>query len=285
MRDNNKREFKLNISKNWNVWLSIIKIKTHGQKIWNLIDFFIITKLFNQFNEFVKSDLNKQQDANFNEKHVKYQIALKRYKQNYKKYERQKKDLAKVTNFILFTINVINIIYIQKMKMHFWNQLKILKTRLAFIIVARNFELEQQYHRLVKGFSNRQSVDQWFDDFMKMYIFDVKIEIIECTNETRVYRDFLLNIEKLAFIFVEMRQILFAALIDHHAIFIKGIDDFRQHMRLKEVQKDTEIAHSHFAFATDDDKLSFKEKRQTFQTCICEFMHWFFEMFLFQQRQ
>ena len=108
---------------------------------------------------------------------------------------------------------------------------------------------------------------------MKMYIFDVKIEIVECTDETRVYRDFLLNIEKLTSIFVEMRQILFAVLIDHHAILIKGIDDFRQHMRLKEVRKNTKFAHSHFAFATDDDKLSFKKKRQISQACICELMH------------
>ena len=112
---------------------------------------------------------------------------------------------------------------------------------------------------------------------MKMYILDVKIEIAECTDETRVYRDFLLGIEKLTSIFVEMRQILFAALIDHHATLIKDIDDFRQHMRLKEARKDTEFAHSHFAFATDDDKSSFKEKRQAPQACICELMHWFFE--------
>ena len=38
-----------------------------------------------------------------------------------------------------------------------------------------------------------------------MYIFDVKTKIIKCINNERVYRDFLLKIEKLIFIFVEMR--------------------------------------------------------------------------------
>ena len=60
-----------------------------------------------------------------------------------------------------------------------------------------------------------------------MYIFSKKIGIIEYTNEKRVYRDFLLNIEKIAFIFVEMCQILFIVLTNYYVIFIIIIDNFR----------------------------------------------------------
>ena len=38
-----------------------------------------------------------------------------------------------------------------------------------------------------------------------MYIFNVKTKIIKCINDKRVYHDFLLKIEKLTFIFVEIR--------------------------------------------------------------------------------
>ena len=61
---------------------------------------------------------------------------------------------------------------------------------------------------------------------MKMYIFDVKTKIIKCINDKRVYRNFLLKIEKLTFIFVKMRQFFFVLIFDYHAIFIEIIDDF-----------------------------------------------------------
>ena len=60
-----------------------------------------------------------------------------------------------------------------------------------------------------------------------MYIFDVNTKIIKCINDKRVYRDFLLKIEKLTFIFVELRQFLFVLIFDYHAIFIEIINDFR----------------------------------------------------------
>ena len=69
-----------------------------------------------------------------------------------------------------------------------------------------------------------------------MYIFDVKTKIIKCINDKRVYHDFLLKIKKLTFIFVEMRQFLFVLIFDHHAIFIKIINDFRQHIRIKKIR-------------------------------------------------
>ena len=69
-----------------------------------------------------------------------------------------------------------------------------------------------------------------------MYIFDVKTKIIKYINDKRVYRDFLLKIEKLTFIFVEIRQFLFVLIFDYHAIFIKIIDNFCQHMRMKKIQ-------------------------------------------------
>ena len=69
-----------------------------------------------------------------------------------------------------------------------------------------------------------------------MYIFNVKIKIIECINDKRVYRDFLLKIKKLTFIFVEIRQFLFVLIFDYYVIFIKIIDDFRQHIRIKKTR-------------------------------------------------
>ena len=88
-----------------------------------------------------------------------------------------------------------------------------------------------------------------------MYIFDVKTKIIECINNKRVYRDFLLKIKKLTFIFVEMRQFLFILIFDYYAIFIKIINDFRQHMRIKKIRTKKKTIFN-LTFVVDENKKS-----------------------------
>lgn len=272
MADNNKRELKLSTSKDWNAWLSIVKAKAHGHDVWNLVDPSSITKPPNQPVKPIEPDLDAQQGTDFTEKHARYKVEMGKYKQLYKEYEKQKEGLVKVTDLILATISVANITYIQKVKVHPWDQLVALKARLAPTNAARSFELEQQYHRLAKGPSNRQNIDQWLDEYMKMYTLGKKASIAECTDERRVYRDFLLSIEKMAPTFAEMRQILAPAIPDHHAVLIIAIDDFRQHMRLKEAQKGKGASHS--AFAADDvSKPSFKGKTQASRPCVCDLLH------------
>ena len=76
---NTKREIKLRFSKNWDVWLSIVRAKISEYLIWKFIDSSKKTRSINKF-ELIEFDLNIQLNDNFNEKFVKYKITSSKYK-------------------------------------------------------------------------------------------------------------------------------------------------------------------------------------------------------------
>ena len=78
-----------NFSKNWNVWLSIIRIKTTKYSIWNFIDLFTNSKFVNKL-KFKKLDLNQQIKTNFNEKLIKYKIVASKYKKKFQNWKKKK---------------------------------------------------------------------------------------------------------------------------------------------------------------------------------------------------
>ena len=102
----------------------------------------------------------------FIEQHARYQMA--KYKRELQEQKEQKEAMAKVIRFIYDTTSVSNLTYIQKVEIHPWNVLRALQDRLAPSDAARSLELKQQYHRLRRGPTNRQNVDAWLDDYIKM---------------------------------------------------------------------------------------------------------------------
>ena len=71
-----------------------------------------------------------------------------------------------------------------------------------------------------------------------------------------------------------MRQFLFVLIFDHYAIFIKIIDDFCQHMRIKKIRTKKMIFN--LTFVVDENKklinctFSFRNQQQKKFICICE---------------
>ena len=74
-----KRKFKLSQSKDWNIWLSIVKVKAIDYKIWSLINSSKNEKSEEKL-KFIKFVLNYQISDTFVEKHVRWQNQMFIYK-------------------------------------------------------------------------------------------------------------------------------------------------------------------------------------------------------------
>ena len=139
---NTKRKLKLSFSKNWNVWLSIVRIKIIKYSIWKLIDFSKKIKSTNKL-KFIKSDLNTQQNDNFTKKHVKYKIVFFKYKKKLQNWKKQKNFMTKIINHIYDITSIANLIFIEIIEIHSWNVLRFLKSRFSFFDSIKNLKLKQ----------------------------------------------------------------------------------------------------------------------------------------------
>ncbi|KAG7007910.1 hypothetical protein G7Y79_00008g025480 [Physcia stellaris] len=234
-----KRKLKLSFFKNWDAWLSVVRAKVIEYSIWNLIDSFKDTRPTGKF-EPVESNLDEQQGADFNEKHARYKIASSRYKTELQDWKEQKQSMAKIIDHIYDTTTITNLSFIQFVEIHPWNVLRALKARLAPTDSARSLELEQQYNRMAKGPSNRQSIDAWLDEYLKMLALAKQTKIAEVTDSKRAYRDFLHAIDKIAPTFAEVQLLQLDTVTDHETQLLTLIETFRQHIRMKEVRKGRE---------------------------------------------
>ena len=115
-----KRELKLSQSKDWDIWLSIVRVKVIDYQIWDLIDSSTEEK-FKEKSELIKSNLNVMSDDIFTEQHARFKIAQSDYKRELQKQKKEKETMKKIISFIYDIISVFNLIYIQKMKIHSWN--------------------------------------------------------------------------------------------------------------------------------------------------------------------
>ena len=120
-----KKELKLSQSKDWDIWLSIVRVKVIDYQIWNLIDSSTEEK-FKEKSELIKSNLNVMSDDIFTEQHVRFKIIQSDYKRKLQVQKKQKKTMRKIISFIYDIISVFNLIYIQKMKIHLWDVLRAL---------------------------------------------------------------------------------------------------------------------------------------------------------------
>ena len=233
---NTKRKLKLSFSKNWNVWLSIVRVKIIEYSIWELIDSSKEIKSTNKL-KFIKFDLNTQQDDNFTKKHVKYKIVFFKYKKKLQNWKKQKNFMTKIINHIYDITSIANLIFIEIIEIHSWNVLRFLKSRLSLFDSIKNLKLKQQYNRMIKDFFNKQSIDVWLNDYLKMFTLVKHAKIVEVTNNKRVYKNFLHVIEKIAFIFVEVQKLQLKIISNHEKKLITFIDIFRHHMRMKKTRK------------------------------------------------
>ena len=114
-----KRKFKLEKSKDWDAWLAVIKGKAVDYQIWGQINSSLTIKSqqLQKSQEVEKSDENV---INNNLKvYTKYKFQLIVYRIKKIKWKKQHKSFNKMADSIYNTMNVINLTYIQKMKMHF----------------------------------------------------------------------------------------------------------------------------------------------------------------------
>ena len=277
-----KRELKLGSFKDWDAWLSVVRAKATGYSIWSLIDPATEPRPVGKL-EPTEPDLDGQTGIDFNEKLARYKIASSKYKKELQDWKEQKDSMAKIINHIYDTTTVTNLSFIQTIEVHPWNVLRALKARLSPSDSARSLELEQQYNRMTRGPTSRQSIDAWLDDYLKMLTLAKQARIAEVIDSKRAYRDFLHAIEKTAPTFAEVQELQLETIQDHEAKLISIIDTFRHHMRMKEARKGRAVI-SNSAFAADETgggeggesgsrTPSFRGKQQEQTPCFCNKKH------------
>ena len=289
-----KRELKLGSSKDWDAWLSVVRAKATGYSIWSLIDPSTETRPMGK-TEPTEPDIEAQAGADFNEKLARFKIASSKYKKALQDWKEQKDSMAKIISHIYDTTTVTNLSFIQTVEVHPWNVLRALKARLAPSDSARSLELEQQYNRMTKGPSNRQNIDAWLDDYLKMLTLAKQAKIAEVTDSKRAYRDFLHSIEKTAPTFAEVYELQLETVTDHEAQLIALIDVFRHHMRMKEARKGKGTI-SNSAFVADEDKdsndrdssrtptPSFRGHQHEHPSCYCGGKHQYGDCFYINEK-
>ena len=289
---NTKRKLKLSFSKNWDAWLSVVRTKITKYSIWNFIDSFKNIRSIDKL-ESSESDIDTQRNANFNEKHARYKIASSKYKKKFQDWKKQKNFMTKIINHIYDTTSITNLSFIQIVEIHSWIVLRAFKARFALFDSTRNLKLKQQYNRMIKNSFNRQSIDVWLNDYLKMLTLVKQTKIVEIIDNKRAYRDFLHAIEKTALIFVEIYELQLNVVTNHETQFLVLVEIFRHHMRMKKARKKKETIFNS-TFAADESKntnsrdfsntSSFREQTQSRDLCYCEKKHLYDDYFYINEK-
>ena len=253
-----KREFKLEKSKDWDVWLAVIKGKAVDYQIWGQIDFLLTIKS-QQLQEPQKVEESDEGVIDDDLKvYTKYKFQLTAYRIKKIKWKKQHEGLSKMADLIYDTVNIINLTYIQKMEVHFWDLLRALRARLASFDSARSLKFERDYERFRKEFTNKQNVEAWLDDYVQMYTLTKENDIVEIISTRRAYRDFLLIIEGQASVLAQMHEYQINTEMDKEKLLFEVIEKFRTHIRLREVKKLTKNTADNSTFSVfSEDKFKF----------------------------
>ena len=213
------------------------------------------------------------------------QIVSSKYKKELQDWKKQKNFMTKIINHIYDITTITNLNFIQIIEVHSWNVLRALKARFSFFDSVKSLKLKQQYNRMIRESINRQSIDVWLNDYLKMFTLTKQADIAEIIDSKRVYRDFLHVIEKIALIFAEIYELQLKAVMNHEIQFIVIIDIFRHHMRMKKARKERETIFNS-TFVVDENKesekshnhdhsfsSSFRNKQQKQSLCYCGKKH------------
>ena len=146
---------------------------------------------------------------------------------------------------------------------------------------------------MIKNSFNRQNIDVWLDDYLKMLTLAKQTKIAEIIDSKRVYRDFLHAIDKIASIFAEVQLFQLNTVTNHEIQFLTLIEIFRHHMRMKKVRKEKKTIFNS-TFAIDEcnhtnhrnhfDISSFRNQNQFRNFCICEKKHFYDDCFYLNEK-
>ena len=278
------QEVKLITSKDWDAWIAIVKGKATGYLIWDLVNPALTTKPTVLIEPIEPAFPAISADAAANSASLTaYKLNMTRYKSQVSMWEKQHASFTKLIDFIYSTVGKANLIYLQNTEVHPWDFLRALKAKLAPSDSARSLAVEKEYHRLKAGPGSRRDVEAWVDDWSQTLVQAKDNNLAEALDNRRVYRDFLLAIEKHAPVLAQFCVYGEDNITDYQAALAIAEEKFRQHIRLHDVGKG---GVSHSAFATDENeksnqnhkeskKPSYKGKVTEPGECLCGVKQWY----------
>lgn len=242
---------------NWEAWFSFIRTRTTNTQIWDFIDP-ELTKTPVSIERPVELEFHipddDAHDAQFDR--VKYEAYKARkdiYKTKLARYERQEKAFSDIITFIQDN-RCPQCQFYPNEEPHPWSLLRAPKLRLAPSDEARSLEIEQKYHKLCKG-PDTQSIDTWLDEWVTVYTDGVEHKIAEATG-TRPIRDFLMSVRSKEGTFADAHLVMIR-LKDTTYDFYGLVEDFRQHIRLQQLQRPSK-GDTHSAFSASGNSTSSK---------------------------
>lgn len=262
----------------WDSWLSFVKARATGTRVWNLIDPELTVRPVSLLEPIAPFYIIPVNDADFNiATYNTYKARKDLYKTDLALFERETKALSDIISFIQDTITASNVAFIQLEEAHPWNYLRALKARLAPTDDARSLEIEQKYHKLCKG-PGTQNLETWLDEWIANYTEARKHGILEVTS-TRPIRDFLMAIRTKESSFSDAHRVNFRTKTAED--FLPLIEDFRQHIRLEQLFQPSkgESSHSAFSSSGNSNNASFRGQSTSSQAkpvkpCVCGDTHW-----------
>ena len=120
------------------------------------------------------------------------------------------------------------------------------------------------------------------NDYFQLYIKNKKHEIIKLTDLKKIYKNFLLTIEKIVFIFAKTYELNLYKIItismNYDIKFLNIVEKFRYHIRLKKVKKiKTTAFNSIFVIVIDNtNKFIYKKEKSEQFKYICDLKHYYY---------
>lgn len=173
-----------------------MKTRAQIKNIWNYVNFHIIMRSFHiiKFIESMYEELLKT-TKNFNLKNFElYKTRTIIYKTQLMKYFIQHKTFKKFIIFIQNIIFIIVDIFIQEIKIHFWNLLRALKKRLISFDEFCKLKIEIKYQYFCRNPNNRK-IDKWFDSWQLIYSKGEKFQITKMQGNKSI-KDFIFSLMK-----------------------------------------------------------------------------------------
>lgn len=242
-------------TKDWDPWIAIAKAKAVQARIWGFIDPSQPTKP----QELEEPDYptyippigippnvvaSPEQISDAQEAH---KDAKFRFKQQYNKYEDQRKGIASMVEWIYANVSASNLAFLRFVEPYPWDLLRTLQSRIAPTDSARIMEMERWYKTLIKGIKPNQSIEAWLDEYSQMYPQAKHVGVAEVKDARRALRDFVFIIYNSAPALAQNYELQLDKFTDHEAQHHKLIEEFRNHVRLHDIKP-----NSFHAFAATD---------------------------------
>lgn len=184
----------------WHAWVSYLETSV-GVDAWTLVDPDKTKKerlTLPSKPQRPEAPFTAQETANYTAQRIFYQEDLG-------DYERQRRDLARVTDTMFQSLSAARNLDVAFAPNDPWDKLVALKTRLKPDTNARKLLVERRYHEMVNGPSPRQNVGAWLNDWSDLYQEAKRLDLDEVRGE-RALRDFLLAIGRVSEVYANGRR-------------------------------------------------------------------------------